>query len=603
MEQKVIAGNALGELIRKAGDGVLSTLLPTLEEGLQTSTDRDAKQGICIALRELISSASPDALEDHEKTLISVVRTALTDSDEDVREAAAEAFDSLQQILGKRAVDQVLPYLLSLLRTEDEADNALSALLTLLTETTRSNIILPNLIPTLTTSPISSFNAKALASLSTVAGSAMTRRLPSILNSLMDNIIACKDDDLRADLDASFDTVVLSIDEFDGLNTAMSVLLALVKHDDHRRRAATDYHLAKFFASATVDYSRYNQDIIRALLISFDDSDKEVVKAAWTALSEFTKHLKKEEMEALVQSTRQILQHVGVAGANLPGFALPKGINAILPIFLQGLMNGTPEQRTQSALAISDIVDRTSGDSLKPFVTQITGPLIRVVSERSVDVKAAILLTLNNLLEKIPTFLKPFLPQLQRTFAKSLADTSSEVLRTRAAKALGTLITLTPRIDPLIAELVTGSKTSDPGVRNAMLKALYEVISKAGANMSEASRGAVLSLIDTDSEDNDVSMAITNAKLLAALIKNVPAESAAGLIKNRVLPNTFSQSSVLALNAVLLEAPTSLTETAFAGDLPSAICQGITSKNVSIQQSSRSFKTNCCRILSPTIVF
>lgn len=64
---------------------------------------------------------------------------------------------------------------------------------------------------------------------------------------------------------------------------------------------------------------------------------------------------------------------------------------------------------------------------------------------------AAILLTLNNLLEKIPTFLKPFLPQLQRTFAKALADPSSEVLRSRAARALGTLITLTPRIDPLIA--------------------------------------------------------------------------------------------------------------------------------------------------------
>ena len=587
MEQKVIAGNALGELIRKAGDGVLSTLLPTLEEGLQTSTDTDNKQGICIALRELISSASPEALEDHEKTLISVVRTALIDSDEDVREAAAEAFDSLQQILGKKAVDQVLPYLLNLLRQEDEADNALSALLTLLTETTRSNIILPNLIPTLTTSPISSFNAKALASLSTVAGSAMTRRLPSILNSLMDNIVSCKDDELRADLDSSFDTVILSIDEFDGLNTAMSVLLTLSKHDDHRRRAATDYHLTKFFSSASVDYSRYNQDIIRALLNSFDDRDSEVVKAAWTALNEFTKKLKKEEMEALVYSTRQALQHVGVAGVNLPGFGLPKGINAILPIFLQGLMNGTAEQRTQAALAISDIVDRTSGDSLKPFVTQITGPLIRVVSERSVDVKAAILLTLNNLLEKIPTFLKPFLPQLQRTFAKSLADTSSEVLRTRAAKALGTLITLTPRIDPLIAELVTGSKTSDSGVRNAMLKALYEVINKAGANMSDISRSAVLALIDADPEDHNVSMAITNAKLLGALIKNVPAENAIGLIKNRVLPSHFSQSSVLALNAVLVESPSSLTETAFAEDLPQAICQGMSSKNVSAPPSVR----------------
>jgi hypothetical protein len=587
MEQKVIAGNALGELIRKAGDGVLSTLLPTLEEGLQSSTDTDAKQGICIALRELISSASPDALEDHEKTLISVVRTALIDSDEDVREAAAEAFDSLQQILGKKAVDQVLPYLLNLLRTEGEADNALSALLTLLTETTRSNIILPNLIPTLTTSPISSFNAKALASLSTVAGSAMTRRLPTILNSLMDNIISCKDADLKGDLISSFDTVILSIDEFDGLNTVMSVLLTLVKHDDHRRRAATGHHLAKFFASATVDYSRYNQDIIRALLISFDDSDVNVVKSAWAALNEFTKHLKKEEMEALVYSTRQILQHVGVAGSNLPGFGLPKGINAILPIFLQGLMNGTAEQRTQSALAISDIVDRTSGDSLKPFVTQITGPLIRVVSERSVDVKAAILLTLNNLLEKIPTFLKPFLPQLQRTFAKSLADTSSEVLRTRAAKALGTLITLTPRIDPLIAELVTGSRTSDTGVRNAMLKALYEVISKAGANMSEVSRSAVLGLIDTDAEDNDVSMAITNAKLLGALIKNVPSENATSLIKNRVVTTQFSQSSILALNAVLLESPTSLTEGLFADDLPGIICLGMSSKNVSTPMHCR----------------
>jgi hypothetical protein len=603
MEQKVIAGNALGELIRKAGDGVLSTLLPTLEEGLLTSTDTDAKQGICIALRELISSASPDALEDHEKTLISVVRTALIDSDEEVREAAAEAFDSLQQILGKRAVDQVLPHLLSLLRTEDEADNALSALLTLLTETTRSNIILPNLIPTLTTSPISSFNAKALASLSTVAGSAMTRRLPSILNSLMDNIISCKDEELLADLNASFDTVVLSIDEFDGLNTAMSVLLALVKHDDHRRRAATDYHLATFFSSATVDYSRYNQDIIRALLISFDDRDSEVVKAAWTALSEFTKHLKKEEMEALVFSTRQILQHVGVPGSNLPGFGLPKGINAILPIFLQGLMNGTAEQRTQSALAISDIVDRASGDSLKPFVTQITGPLIRVVSERSVDVKAAILLTLNNLLEKIPTFLKPFLPQLQRTFAKSLADTSSEVLRTRAAKALGTLITLTPRIDPLIAELVTGSRTSDVGVRNAMLKALYEVISKAGANMSDASRSAVLGLIDTDPEDNDISMAITNAKLLGALIKNVPTENATGLIKNRVMTTHFTQSSVLALNAVLLESPSTLTESAFADDLPEVICQGMASKNVSVISMKFAFMLTLSRTLSRTIAF
>jgi len=531
MEQKVIAGNALGELIRKAGDNVLATLLPTLEEGLQTSTDTDARQGICIALRELISSASPETLEDYEKTLVSVVRTALVDSSPDVREAAAEAFDSLQKIFGKRAVDQVLPHLLNLLRSDDGAENALSALLTLLTEQTRSNIILPNLLPTLLTSPISAFNARALASLAEVAGSSMTRRLPNILNGLMESIVKCKDGNLQTDLSTSFDTVLLSIDEFDGLNTAMSVMLALAKNDDHRKRAAADHHLAKFFQTTEIDISRYYPDLIRALLIAFDDTDGDVVKAAWTGLSALTGRLRKEEMEGLVMSTRQTLNQVGVAGHNLPGFSLPKGINAILPIFLQGLMNGTAEQRTQAALAISDMIDRTSADGLKPFVTQITGPLIRVVSERSVDVKAAILLTLNNLLEKIPTFLKPFLPQLQRTFAKSLADTSSEVLRTRAAKALGTLITLTPRIDPLIAELVTGSKTPDAGVRNAMLKALYEVVSKAGSSMNEASRNAILGLIDSDIGGADDNMAITNARLLGALIKVLPPDSSSALIK------------------------------------------------------------------------
>ena len=76
-------------------------------------------------------------------------------------------------------------------------------------------------------------------------------------------------------------------------------------------------------------------------------------------------------------------------------------------------------------------------------------------------------------------------------------------MRTRAAKALGTLITLTPRIDPLIAELVTGSKTTDPGVKNAMLKALYEVVSKAGANMSDASRASVLGLVNSDVDGDD----------------------------------------------------------------------------------------------------
>lgn len=393
MEQKVIAGNALGELIRKAGEGVLATLLPTLEEGLQNSSDVDNRQGICIALREIISSSSSESLEDYEKTLISVVRVALVDNDAEVRETAAEAFDSLQDIFGKKAVDQVMPHLLSLLRSEDDANTALSALLTLLTDNTRANIILPNLVPTLLKPPITSFNARAIASLAEVAGPAMSRRLPTVLNTLMDAVISTKDVELRSEVESSFDSILLSADEYDGLNTTMSVMLGFVKHNDHRRRANAATRFGTFISQAEVDFSRYYPDVIRVLLLSFDDSDIDVVKESWAALSELMKRLKKEEMESLVISSRQIVLQVGVAGHDLPGFCLPKGIDAILPVFLQGLVNGSAEQRTQAALAISDIVDRTSADALKPFVTKITGPLIRVVSERSVELKGMSILS------------------------------------------------------------------------------------------------------------------------------------------------------------------------------------------------------------------
>ncbi|KAJ5866535.1 hypothetical protein N7534_001088 [Penicillium rubens] len=585
MEQKVIASNALGDLIKKAGESVLSTLLPLLQDGLQASPDVEVKQGICIALRELINAASPDALEDYEDILISTVRVALVDNDDDVREAAAEAFDSLQQIMGKRVVDQVLPYLLHLLRNDEDAEQALSALLTLLTEQTRANIILPNLIPTLLTPPITAFNARALASLAEVAGSAMTRRLPTILNSLMDGIIETTDEELRTELSTAFDTVLVSVDEYDGLSAAMNVMITLVKHDDHHRRAAAALHLTKFFAEAELDFSRYYQDLIRALLISFDDPDKDVVKSAWTALAGLMSHMRKEEMESLAIPTRQILRQVGVAGADLPGFSLPKGIMAILPIFLQGLLNGTTDQRTQSALAMSDIIDRTRAESLKPFVTQITGPLIRVVSERSVDIKCAIFYTLNKLLEKIPLAVKPFLPQLQRTFARGLADTTSETLRNRAAKGLGILITLTPRVDPLIAELIAGSKTTDIGVKNAMMKALQEVVGKAGANMSEASRQAILGLIDDDASDQTDSVAITNARLLGALVKVLPAASSVPLIKNRILTGSLSHAAVLGLNALLAECPEVLTEH-FSVELPTVICQGLANQDPFISDNS-----------------
>ena len=588
-EQKAIAGNALGEVIRKSGEGVFTSLLPTLEQGLSASHDSDYRQGICMALHEIISAAPRETIDDHSKTLVSILSLALADTDLEVREAAAESFDALQKLLGKQVVDQVLPPLLSALRNEDEAEQALSALLTLLTDNTRANVILPNLLPTLLTSPMSTFNAKALASLAEVAGDSINRRLPRILETLADNIERCGKTNAedRAEFENAFDAVLASVDEYDGLNTAMSVMLqvTMIKSDSHSRRTIAISRLASFFKNASVDFSRYNQDLIRVLLLSFDDRDMNVVINAHQALADLQSRLRKEEMETLVPSTRQIVSQIGVAGADLPGFSIPKGIQTVLAIFVQGLLNGTSEQRLQAAYGMADMISKTSGDSLKLFMTQLAGPLIRVAGERSSELKIAVMGGLKDLITKMPAALRPFYPQLQRTFTKAIGDNASEVLRNRAIEALVTLIPLIQRIDPLITELVTGARISlDSGVQNANLKALQEALSLAASNMSDASRDSVLRLIDRQQDEQDTKTLVTNARLLGAMIKVLPTESAAPLIKARMLIQPITNSSILTLNAILLETAVSLK--GYQSEVESVITNGIAGKNTFIQHNA-----------------
>jgi hypothetical protein len=60
--------------------------------------------------------------------------------------------------------------------------------------------------------------------------------------------------------------------------------------------------------------------------------------------------------------------------------------------------------------------------------------------------------------------------------------------------------------------------------------------------------------------------------LLGVLIKVLPSDAAYALIKNRVLCSSQTKQSILALNAVLLEAPETIAE---SNDLPTVICESV----------------------------
>lgn len=579
--QRIIVAATLGDMIRRVGGNALSQILPTLQETM-VSSDSDAKQGICIALYEIINSTGSDSIIQHQDIFVSIVKEALVDPNPSVREAAAQAFDSLQESIGNSAVDEVIPQLLEMLNSSDGSEDALCALQEIMS--TKSDVIFPILIPSLLTPPI---NGRAIGALAQAAGNALYKRLSTILNALVDGISNGLGD--KDELYSALTTTLLSINSEEGCHPLLQHILSLMKHEDIKKKNIIFDVLPEFFKETTLDYSIYTEDIVVQCIYLLNDSNEELAKKAFETLSILVKKQSKETLEKLVFPAQQTLSYIPSGSKNIYAFTLPRGPNCILPIFIHGLMYGNPQQRETSANGISIIIDHTPAAGLKPFVTLIVGPLIRVIGERfNGDVKSAILLALNKLFSKIPQFLYPFIPQLQRTFIKSLSDPSNELLRTRAAKALGTLIKYQPKVDPLVAELLNNAKAIDSGnvsLKTAILKALLEVVDKAGSKMSEASKNGVMALVEQDmfSDNAGVNAAVAYAKLIGALSKILNKPELINMLKSKIFTcdlddDNSSRFAILTLNAFLKDSAASVLNSG----LFSEICEFvITASNTS----------------------
>jgi hypothetical protein len=85
--------------------------------------------------------------------------------------------------------------------------------------------VFPVLIPTLISKPMTAFNARALAALVKVAGTALSKGLTVILDAL----VAVKenevDDELLSAVDDAIHALFASISDAEGLNTLMMTLL------------------------------------------------------------------------------------------------------------------------------------------------------------------------------------------------------------------------------------------------------------------------------------------------------------------------------------------------------------------------------------------
>ncbi|CAI5465590.1 unnamed protein product [Closterium sp. Yama58-4] len=512
-ERRQMASRAIGELVRKLGERVLPSVVPILSAGLKDPNPA-TRQGVCCGLGEVMNAAGRQNLTSHLDDLIGTIRTALCDEDAEVREAAAQAFSTLYKSAGMQAIDEIVPALLHSLEDPRTSATALDGLKQILS--VRTTVVLPHILPKLVKPPLTEFKAHALGALAEVAGAGMCVHLSTVLPPLLNEMGQMEESPLRSMAVASAEAVVKGVDE-EGLDSLIGELTHALSDNSAVMRRGAAKLLGTFCKITRVDLEEELPSLMTILIVMLADPDEACVKVAWEALGSVTSTIPKESLPVHLKVVRD-----AVATARdrerrkrkgLPmlvaGFCLPKGLQPVLQIYLQALMLGSAEMREAAADGLAELIDVASEVALRPFVVPITGPLIRIVGDRFPwQVKAAILSTLAILISKGGIALKPFLPQLQTTFIRCLQD-SNRTVRSRAAKALGRLTALNPRVDALISDLLNSIQTADGAVKESMLMAVRGVVRHGGKVASPASLERLSSslqavLFASDSDDDSV---------------------------------------------------------------------------------------------------
>lgn len=516
-ERRQVAARALGELVRKLGERVLPLIIPILSQGLK-DPNAGRRQGVCIGLSEVMASAVKSQLLSFMDELIPTIRTALCDSMPEVRESAGLAFSTLYKSAGMQAIDEIVPTLLHALEDDETSDTALDGLKQILS--VRTTAVLPHILPKLVHLPLSAFNAHALGALAEVAGPGLNFHLGTILPALL-SAMGAEDKDVQTLAKKAAETVALVIDE-EGVEYLIAELLKGVGDTLASIRRSSSYLIGFFFKYSKLYLVDEAPNMISTLIILLSDSDSSTVEVAWEALSRVIGSVPKEVLPSYIKlvrdavSTSRDKERRKKKGGPvvIPGFCLPKALQPLLPIFLQGLTSGSAELREQAALGLGELIEVTSEKALKDFVIPITGPLIRIIGDRFPwQVKSAILSTLSILIRKGGMSLRPFLPQLQTTFIKCLQD-STRTVRTSAAFALGKLSALSTRVDPLVSDLLSSLQASDAGVREAILTALKGVLKHAGKSVSDPVRVRVFSQLKDLIHHDDDQVRISAASIL-----------------------------------------------------------------------------------------
>ena len=204
-----------------------------------------------------------------------------------------------------KALDDILPSMLSGLSDPDEfvAECTLDGLRQVMA--IKSRVVLPYLIPQLTSTPV---NTKALSILASVAGEALTKYLPKILPAILSALASALGTPEESQEMEYCQNVILAVSDEVGIRTVMDTLMDASKSKQLDTKKAAATLLCAFCTHSPGDYSQYVPQLLHGLMHLLAESDKDILQRSWEGLNAVTKTLDSTQQIAHVTDVRQAVK-------------------------------------------------------------------------------------------------------------------------------------------------------------------------------------------------------------------------------------------------------------------------------------------------------
>lgn len=325
------------------------------------------------------------------------------------------------------------------------------------------------------------------------------------------------------------------------------------------RRAATTLLVTYCVHSKPSNLSNFRSQLWRGLIYLLSSDDEYILNQCIEALNAITKTMDSKEQIDIVPEISNALRYTisdytsnlaQKPGANLddvilPGFSTNKGILPILNIFKEALLSSNIETKEHGANGYRDIIKNASPEALKPSIMGITGPLLRIVADRiSNNIKITISDILSIMIFKAGNLLKPFYPQIQVFFLRSLMDANRSV-RLQAAISISRFTTVHTRIDAFFTELISIVKNclhNELHMRETAYFALRLSITQVGSKLSDAIHRQIVETVSIELETTIDSYRLTAASCLGALCASIAESELETIAKTYLLNDDPSEA-------------------------------------------------------------